>query len=97
MTPFGQGWASMSTPTKELERLVLQKKLIHNNNPVLRWMVNCVSIKRDPADNIKVAKDKSSDKVDGVVACIMSLGDYLSDDNPGDTNSVYNERDLLIL
>jgi phage terminase large subunit-like protein len=42
LVPFGQGFASMSAPTKELEMLVLRKKLNHGNNPVLKWMMSNV-------------------------------------------------------
>ena len=37
--PFGQGYGSMSAPTKEFEKLVLTGKIEHFGNPVLRWML----------------------------------------------------------
>lgn len=74
MVPFGQGFVSMSAPTKELEKLVLSKLLAHGGNPVLRWMISNVAIKEDAAGNQKPAKDKSVEKIDGVVAMIMALG-----------------------
>ena len=95
MSPFGQGYASMSAPTKEFEKLVLKKSIIHNNNPILRWQLQNVSLRTDPAENIKVDKAKSSEKVDGIVATIMALGEYMTDESPGD--SVYSERGLLVI
>lgn len=74
MIQFGQGFASMNSPTKEIETLVLQNKLNHGNNSVLTWMMSNVTLKRDPADNIKIDKSKSSEKVDGMVALAMALG-----------------------
>jgi phage terminase large subunit-like protein len=74
MVQFGQGFGSMSAPTKQIETLVLQKKLNHGNNEVLTWMMSNVAIKRDPADNIKIDKSKSSEKVDGMVALAMAIG-----------------------
>ena len=74
MIPFGQGFASMSSPTKELETLILQRRLNHGNHPVLNWMCSNVTIKTDPAGNIKIDKSKSSQKVDGMVALVMALG-----------------------
>ncbi len=71
--PFGQGFASMSGPTKELERLVLDGRYRHGGNPVMRWMIDNVMVRTDPAGNIKVDKAKSGDKVDGVVAGVMGL------------------------
>lgn len=74
MVPFGQGFASMSAPSKELEKLVVSRRLQHGGNKVLRWMASNVAIKDDPAGNIKPAKDRSGDKIDGIVALIMALG-----------------------
>jgi len=76
MIQTGQGYRSLSGPAKEFEGMVLDKKLNHGGNPVLRWMVDCVSISQDPAGNIKPVKPdrrKSSKRIDGVVALIMAL------------------------
>jgi len=73
MVPMGQGFASMSGPTKELEKLILSKKIVHGGNPILRWMFNNISMRTDPAGNIKIDKGKSSEKVDGLVAMVMAL------------------------
>jgi phage terminase large subunit-like protein len=95
MQPFGQGFLSMSAPTKELEKLVLEGKIHHYGNPVLAWMCGNVEIKRDPASNIKIDKGKSKEKVDGMVGLAMALGGYMTGEGP--ETSVYEERGLLIL
>lgn len=79
LSKFRQGLASMSAPTKQIETLVLQNKLNHGNNPVLNWMCSNIAITRDAADNIKIDKAKSTEKVDGMVALAMALGVYLTD------------------
>lgn len=71
---FGQGFASMSAPAKELERLVLAAELHHGGHPLLRWCVGNVAIEGDAAGNIKPSKAKSSEKIDGVVSVVMGLG-----------------------
>ena len=58
MVPFGQGFASMSTPTKEFYRLLMEGKIVHSGHPVLRWMAGNVVIETDAAENIKVTKAK---------------------------------------
>lgn len=73
MVAFGQGFASMSAPTKELEKLILGKLLIHSGHPVLRWMLSNVAVQQDPAGNNKPDKEKSGEKIDGIVAGIMGL------------------------
>lgn len=73
VTQFGQGFASMSAPSKELERLVLAGTLIHGGNPVLRWMATNAARATDAAGNIKPAKDKSTGRIDGIVATVMGL------------------------
>jgi phage terminase large subunit-like protein len=67
-----QGMSSLSGPTSNYDKLIKDGKVQHGNNPVMRWMVGNVSMSYDANGNMKVRKDKSSDKVDGVVADIMS-------------------------
>lgn len=90
---FGQGFASMAHPTKELLRLVLDKKIRHGGHPVLRWMADNMTVKQDPAGNVKPDKSKSSEKIDGVVALIMALDRALRAEGA----SVYDERGILTL
>lgn len=73
MVPFGQGFASMSGPTKDFYRLLMEGQIIHGGHPVLRWMAGNVVVDTDPAGNIKVTKAKSKEKIDGIVAAIMAL------------------------
>lgn len=58
MVPFGQGFASMSAPTKKFYRLLMEGKIIHGGHPVMRWMAGNVVVDTDPAGNIKVTKAK---------------------------------------
>lgn len=95
MVPFGQGFASMSTPTKEFYRLLMEGQIVHAGHPVLRWMAGNVVIETDAAENIKVTKAKSKEKIDGIVASIMALDRCLR--NEGEPQgSVYDERGLLV-
>lgn len=71
---FGQGFASMSAPAKELEKLVEGRELAHNGCPVLRWMAGNCAVAQDPAGNIKPDKSKSTERIDGIAALIMALG-----------------------
>ena len=70
---MGQGFASMSPPTKELMKLTLEQKIAHGGHPVLRWNMDNIFIRQDPAGNIKADKSKSTEKIDGAIACIMAL------------------------
>ena len=74
MVEFRQGFRSMSAPTRELEKLIVSKKLAHGGNPVTRWMAANVAVAQDPAGNLKPAKDKSTERIDGIVALIMAIG-----------------------
>lgn len=95
MVPFGQGFASMSGPTKDFYRLLMEGKIIHGGHPVLRWMAGNVVIDTDPAGNIKVTKAKSKEKIDGIVAAIMAL-DRCIRNQTEPQGSVYDERGLLV-
>jgi len=74
MVEFRQGYASMSPAAKEFERLVTAGLLRHGGHPVLRWMANNVTVRQDPAGNIKPDKERSKEKIDGIVAAIMAIG-----------------------
>lgn len=73
MVPVRQGYASLSGPSKEFEKLVMSRKLAHGGHPILRWQAANVAKAEDPAGNIKPAKDKSFEKIDGIVAAIMAI------------------------
>jgi phage terminase large subunit-like protein len=88
MVQFGQGYQSMNPPMQELERLLLSGKIRHGNNPVLTWMADNVVAHMDPAGNIKPDKEKSKDKIDGIVALIMAIDLALR-------NEVVNLDDIL--
>ena len=95
MVPFGQGFASMSGPTKDFYRLLMEGQIIHGGHPVLRWMAGNVVVDTDPAGNIKVTKAKSKEKIDGIVAAIMAL-DRCIRNQTEPQGSVYAERGLLV-
>ena len=96
VVPFGQGFKDMSPPTKELMKLTLERKIAHGGHPVLRWNMDNIYIRTDPAGNIKADKEKSTEKIDGAIATIMALDRAIRCGN--DTGaSVYDERGLLFI
>ena len=95
MVPFGQGFASMSAPTKEFYRLLMEGKIIHGGHPVMRWMAGNVVVDTDPAGNIKVTKAKSKEKIDGIVAAIMALDRAVR--HEGESRSVYDTRGIILI
>jgi phage terminase large subunit-like protein len=92
MAQMGQGFASMNAPMKELEKLVLSRQLEHGGNPVLRWMADNLVARMDAAGNIKPDKEKSTEKIDGMVALVMALdGAMAMRKKP----SVYEKRGVI--
>lgn len=71
---FGQGFVSMSPAIRELESLLLAKKLAHGNHPVLTMCAANATIIKDPAENRKFTKSKTSGRIDGIVALAMAVG-----------------------
>ena len=96
VVPFGQGFKDMSPPTKELMKLVLEERIAHGGHPVLRWMMDNIFIRTDPAGNIKPDKEKSTEKIDGAVATIMALDRAIRCGNDNGA-SVYDSRGLLFI
>jgi len=92
--PIRQGFISLSEPTKELERLVVSGKLAHGGNSCLAWQANNVSIKHDPAGNIKPHKMNSKrHKIDGIVAAIMAVGRASLQPE----GSVYEDEGIMVI
>ena len=94
VVPFGQGFKDMSPPSKELMKLTLEQKLAHGGHPVLRWMMDNIFVRTDPAGNIKPDKEKSTEKIDGAVAAVMALDRAIR--NGGSSGSVYDDRGILV-
>lgn len=94
VVPFGQGYKDMSPPTKELMKLALEKRIAHGGHPVLKWMMDNIHVRTDPAGNIKPDKEKSTEKIDGAVALIMALDRSIRHETK---DSVYDERGILVL
>jgi phage terminase large subunit-like protein len=93
VVPIGQGFASMSAPTKALEGLIRSGKYRHGGNPVMRWMIDNVRMRTDPSGNLKPDKGRSADKIDGVVAAVMALDRALRAGAP--IRSVYEDRGVV--
>ena len=96
VVPFGQGYSSMSAPTKEFYKILMEGNMVHGGHPVLRWMAGNVVIDTDPAGNIKVTKARSKEKIDGIVAAIMAL-DRCIRNQVQKQGSIYDERDILFI
>lgn len=93
MIPFGQGYKDMSPPSKELFKLMMEGRIQHGGQPVLKWMSQNVVMRQDPAGNIKPDKGKSIEKIDGIVAFIMGIDRYIRHQN--NDSSIYDERGIL--
>lgn len=89
-------FSTMPPPTKELMKLTLEKKLAYGGHPVLRWMMDNIYIRNDPTGNIKADKEKSTEKIDGVIATIMGLDRAIRCGNDVSA-SFYDERGILFI
>lgn len=96
VVPFGQGFKDMSPPSKELMKLTLEQRLAHGGHPVLRWMMDNIFVRTDPAGNIKPDKEKSTEKIDGAVATVMAL-DRAIRNRGNNRGSVYDDRGIITL
>lgn len=78
---FGQGFASMAAPVKELKRAILSRQFRHGGNPVLRLCFGNVVATKDDAENEKFTKDRSRGRIDGAVGAAMAVGRVLAAEN----------------
>lgn len=77
MVEFVQGLRSYSEPTKEFLAWLLEKKLDHGNNPVLRWMASNFKTHRDKNENLMPHKLHSTGRIDGITSLIMAIGRHI--------------------
>ena len=94
MVPVRQGYATMSEPTKELQKLIVGQQINHGNHPVLNWMADNLIVTQDAAGNLKPDRSKNIEKIDGMVALINALDRMTRNANHG---SVYETRGVLAL
>lgn len=97
MDPYGQGYVSMTPPIREMEIMVKRKQLHHGGHSMLRWMASNIQVKMDEAMNIKFNKSRSGDKIDGMVALAMAVGEWMTCNRQGDGSSVYEDQGLRVL
>jgi phage terminase large subunit-like protein len=96
LVQFGQGYVSMSPPMKDLQVLIGKYQIAHGDNPILTWNADNVIATMDPAGNIKPDKQKSREKIDGIVALIMALSRAMVHD-PNAGKSIYETRGILTI
>jgi phage terminase large subunit-like protein len=92
MYEYRQTVQNMSEPMKTLEAWVKSNRLRHNNDPVLNWMVSNVVAHTDAKENIYPRREMKENKIDGVVAALMAIGEYLT--TQADGGSVYEEQGI---
>ena len=90
-----QGSKTLSEPAKSLLVAVKRHEINHGNNPVLRWNADNLVMITDANENVRPDKAKATDRIDGVVALIMSWGRMILNEGGGD--SVYEERGVLTI
>jgi phage terminase large subunit-like protein len=95
MTPIPQNMSRMSSPTKHLLGLVLDKLIDHGGNPVLRWMADNMNVKVDQNERVQPVKNRSRGRIDGVVGIIMALERVMFEEP--EKHSVYEERGVFSL
>jgi phage terminase large subunit-like protein len=94
LDPYIQNIKNMSAPSKEFERLVTSGQLEHFNNPVLRWMLRNVMIITDTNENLKPDKKRSREKIDGIIASITAIGEYLTLTRGQEDKEIYKDHSL---
>ncbi len=95
MVEFRQGYVSMNPAMKALEVAIANQTIAHGNNPVLTWMIDNLVARQDPAGNLKPDKEKSIEKIDGIVALLMAY--YRATLAGGSKPSVYNTRGIRVI
>lgn len=94
---FGQGFQSMSPALRTLEGEVLNGRMAHGNHPVLAMCAANAVVVSDPSGNRKLAKDKSSGRIDGMVALTMAMGVAPLDEGEVVTTSPWDDPNYSLV
>ena len=95
---FGQGYKDMSPPLKQLIRLIKNRTLDQPDHPILNWNAANMVVSTDAAGNVKPNKEKSRQRIDGMVALIMGLSRAIVDREAGRSGrSVYEDRGMVVI
>jgi phage terminase large subunit-like protein len=97
VAPTRQGFATMSAPTKELERLIVSENISHASHPVLSAHADAALVSTDPAGNLKPDKAKSTARIDGLVALIMAINSAMLAGTSLTGRSVYEDRGVELI
>jgi phage terminase large subunit-like protein len=96
MLQLGQGFASLTSPTKELQRLVVEGKLRHGGDPLLTWSASNVAAHVDSAGNVKPDKSRSAHRIDPIVALVMAVDGWQRFGAEKPRRSVCEDRGLVV-
>lgn len=79
--PFAQTFTEMNTPISEFDKMIKSKKIFHNGDPVAKWMLSNVALIINSTGLVKFDKRKSNEKIDGMVAAAMAIGEAIDPKN----------------
>ena len=96
MVQVGQGYGGLSSPTKELLRLVTGEKLRHGGDPLFRWCASNTAAQTDAAGNVKPDRSRSGARIDPVVALVMAVDGWQRRGREPARHSVYEDRFTLV-
>ncbi|CCF13078.1 terminase large subunit [Brevibacillus laterosporus GI-9] len=87
MIEIRQGVRTLSEPTKNFREMVLEKKVLHDKNPVLEWSIGNAVTKMDAQENIMLDKSKSTDRIDPIASAINAHVRVMCRDPKADLNA----------
>ena len=94
--PVGQGFQSMSPALRDLETIILNRRMRHGSHPVLSMCASNSTVQMDPAGNRKLSKAKSHGRIDGMVALAMAAS-VAPEETQVQRTSYLASGDLLVL
>ncbi len=78
MIEVRQGFKTESAPLKQMKADLMDKKINYNNNPITKWNLSNVAIKKDDNENIMITKEKSRQRIDGVASLMDAYVIYVN-------------------
>ena len=74
-----QGMARLSAATKKTEEMLTSRSFRHGGNPVARWMASNAVARHDGNGNVRLDKNRSLEKIDGMAAVVNAITEWLNE------------------
>ena len=84
---------NLTEAMREVEGAIKSRRIHHQNNPIMNWMVSNAIKRNLPNELTSIDKEKPRNKIDGVTGMVMGIGRAMYGD-ANNARSIYEDTEL---